>query len=79
MIQIRKAANSLSSQMELAGFKILRNSSLTLEKNQGVLLFLLDSLTISENQIHDGPHVFEERFSKKFVSIQQNKKKNFKE
>ena len=71
--QIRKAANSLSSQMELVGFKILRNSSLTLEKNQAVLLFLLDSLTISENQVHDGPDVFEESFSRKFVSINQKK------
>ena len=67
--QIRRTVNSLSSQMEIAGFKILRNSSLTLEKNQAVLLFLMDSLTISENHIHDGPNVFEENFSRKFVSI----------
>ena len=71
--QIRRAVNSLSSQMEIAGFKILRNSSLTLEKNQAVLLFLMDSLTISENQIHDGPNVFEENFSRKFVSINRKK------
>ena len=71
--QIRRAVNSLSSQMEIAGFKILRNSSLTLEKNQAVLLFLMDSLTISENQIHDGPSVFEENFSRKFVSINRKK------
>ena len=71
--QIRRAVNSLSSQMEIAGFKILRNSSLTLEKNQAVLLFLMDSLTISENQIHDGPNVFEENFSRKFVSIIRKK------
>ena len=71
--QIRRAVNSLSSQMEIAGFKILRNSSLTLEKNQAVLLFLMDSLTISENQIHDGPNVFEENFSRKFISINRKK------
>ena len=71
--QIRRAVNSLSSQMEIAGFKILRNSSLTLEKNHAVLLFLMDSLTISENQIHDGPNVFEENFSRKFVSINRKK------
>ena len=71
--QIRRAVNSLSSQMEIAGFKILRNSSLTLEKNQAVLLFLMDSLTISENHIHDGPNVFEENFSRKFVSINRKK------
>ena len=71
--QIRRAVNSLSSQMEIAGFKILRTSSLTLEKNQAALLFLMDSLTISENQIHDGPNVFEENFSRKFVSINRKK------
>jgi len=71
--QIRRAVNSLSSQMEIAGFKILRNSSLRLEKNQAVLLFLMDSLTISENQIHDGPNVFEESFSRKFISINRKK------
>ena len=71
--QIRRAVNSLSSQMEIAGFKILRNSSLALEKNQAVLLFLMDSLTISENQIHDGPNVFEENFSRKFISINRKK------
>jgi len=71
--QIRRAVNSLSSQMEIAGFKILRNSSLTLEKNQAILLFLMDSLTISENQIHDGPNVFEESFGRKFVSINRKK------
>ena len=71
--QIRRAVNSLSSQMEIAGFKILRNSSLTLEKNHAALLFLMDSLTISENQIHDGPNVFEENFSRKFVSINRKK------
>ena len=71
--QIRRAVNSLSSQMEIAGFKILRNSSLTLEKNHAALLFLMDSLTISENQTHDGPSVFEENFSTKFVSINRKK------
>ena len=71
--QIRRAVNSLSSQMEMAGFKILRNSSITLENNHAVLLFLLDSLTITENQIHDGPEVFEESFSRKFISINQKK------
>ena len=71
--QIRRAVNSLSSQMEIAGFKILRNSSLTLEKNHAALLFLMDSLTISENQTHDGPSVFEENFSRKFVSINRKK------
>ena len=71
--QIRRAVNSLSSQMEMAGFKILRNSSITLENNHAVLLFLLDSLTITENQIHDGPEVFEESFSRKFFSINQKK------
>ena len=59
--------------MEIAGFKILRNSSLTLEKNHAALLFLMDSLTISENQTHDGPSVFEENFSRKFVSINRKK------
>ena len=71
--QIRIDVNSLSSQMEMAGFKILRNSSITLENNHAVLLFLLDSLTITENQIHDGPEVFEESISRKFISINQKK------
>jgi len=70
--QLKRAANALSVQFELAGFTVLRNSALTDENKEASLFFLMESLEIGENEVKDGPEYFSEKDSLKFIS------KNFK-
>jgi len=71
--QIKKAANSLTVQMEKEGFKVLRQSGVVDEKNSACLLFLMQSLRIDENFLREGPDFFFEKDSEIFIS--KNSKK----
>ncbi|MGI0003596.1 MAG: CCA tRNA nucleotidyltransferase, partial [Nitrosopumilaceae archaeon] len=46
--QIKRAANSLATQMQIEEFNVLRRSAITNEKTEAALLFLLQSTRISE-------------------------------
>ena len=56
--QIKRAASSLATQMEVEGFEVLRKDASTDEKNEVWLLFLMKSLKIDENEIREGPDFF---------------------
>jgi len=66
--QIKRAANALSVQMEIEGFKVLRNSAYTNEKNETSLLFKLQSIEIEDEQVKEGPDFFNELDSSKFIT-----------
>jgi len=70
--QIKRAANSLATQMEVEGFKVLRNGAATDEKKEAALFFVSQALEIEKNMIREGPKFFRESDSEKFIA------KNFK-
>ena len=66
--QIKRATSSLSTQLELGGFNVLRSKSYTDQKNQVYLFFFLESSRINEIYLKDGPDFFREDSSKSFIS-----------
>ena len=73
--QIKRAANSIESQMNKEGFNVLRNDSLAYDENNASLIFLLESIIISKNEVRTGPEVFSSEFSSKFININSKKSK----
>ena len=72
--QIKRAANSLTVQLEKEGFKILRQAGVVDEKNSACLLFLVHSLKIEDDFLREGPDFFFEKDSEIFIS--KNSKKS---
>ena len=66
--QIKRASSSLSTQLELAGFTVLRSKAYTDEQKEAYLLFFLESMKISEIYAKNGPEFFREGSSKSFIT-----------
>ena len=66
--QIKRASNSLKTQFEIGGFKILRNTAYTDEKKEAFLIFLLESTTIPKKYSKAGPDFFREKDCRSFVA-----------
>ncbi|RMW39164.1 MAG: CCA tRNA nucleotidyltransferase [Nitrosopumilus sp.] len=66
--QIKRATSSLSTQLELAGFTVLRSKAYTDQEKEAYLLFFLESTKISEIYAKNGPEFFREGSSKSFIS-----------
>ena len=73
--QIKRASNSIESQMNKEGFNVLRNDSVAYDENKASLLFLLESIKISKNEIKMGPEVFSSDFASKFIIVNSKKSK----
>jgi tRNA nucleotidyltransferase (CCA-adding enzyme) len=72
--QIKRAATSLVTQMEVEGFRVLRKAATTDEKKEAWLLFLMQSLKIYDEEVREGPDFFFEKDSEVF--IRKNSKKS---
>ena len=70
--QIKRATSSLSTQLELAGFDVLRSKSYTDRKKEAALFFLLRTSEIPPTYIKRGPEFFMEDSASSF--IMKNKK-----
>lgn len=66
--QIKRATSSLSTQLELGGFNVLRSKPYTDQQKEVYLFFLLESAKISEIYTKNGPEFFRESSSKSFIS-----------
>ncbi len=66
--QIKRATNSLRTQLEMGGFKVLRSTSFTDEKKEAYLFFLLESPLIPKKYFKIGPEFFREKDSQSFIS-----------
>jgi len=66
--QIKRASNSLKTQLELGGFKVLRNTAYTDEKKEAFLIFLLESITIPKKYSKVGPDFFREKDCQSFIA-----------
>lgn len=66
--QIKRATTSLSTQLELGGFHVLRSNPHTDQKKEAYLLFLLESTKIPNIYQKNGPEFFRKDGSKSFIS-----------
>ncbi|BDQ29933.1 tRNA CCA-pyrophosphorylase [Nitrosopumilus zosterae] len=66
--QIKRATSSLSTQLELAGFNVLRSKSYTDQQKEVYLFFFLESSKIVQIYSKNGPDFFREDSSKSFIS-----------
>ncbi len=66
--QIKRATSSLSTQLELGGFDVLRSKPHTDQQKEAYLFFLLESTKISKIYPKKGPEFFRENSSKSFIS-----------
>ena len=66
--QIKRATSTLSTQLELEGFIVLRSKSHTDQQNEAYLLFFLESTKISEIYSKKGPEFFRENSTRSFIS-----------
>ena len=66
--QIKRATNSLKTQLEIGGFKILRSASHTDEKKEAYLFFLLESSIIPKKFSKTGPEFFRENDCRSFIA-----------
>ena len=66
--QIKRATTSLSTQLELGGFTVLRSKAYSDQIKEVYLLFFLESTKISETYSKNGPEFFRESSSKSFIS-----------
>ena len=73
--QLKRATNSIESQLNKEGFNVLRTDALAYDDNQADLIFLLESLTINKQEIRTGPEVFSSDFSTKFIHSNSKKSK----
>ena len=71
--QIKRASTAVAGQLELAGFEVLRKSSITDEKSEAALLFLLRTPQIERNLIRKGPDTFMRKESENYI-IKNSKK-----
>jgi len=66
--QIKRATSSLSIQLELGGFTVLRSKSYTDQKKGAYLMFFLESTKISKVYQKKGPEFFREDSTHSFIS-----------
>ena len=66
--QIKRATTSLSTQLELGGFRVLRSNAHSDQIKEAYLLFFLESTKISNTYTKNGPEFFRESSSKGFIS-----------
>ena len=66
--QIKRANSTLSTQLDLAGFNVVRSGSFTDQKTDAFLFFLLEETEISKTHQKNGPEYFRKDSSKGFIS-----------
>ena len=73
--QLKRAANSIESQLTQEGFRILRNDSMVYDDDEAAILILLEDVVINKNQIKTGPEFFVDEHSNKFIQVNAKKSK----
>jgi tRNA nucleotidyltransferase (CCA-adding enzyme) len=65
--QVKRGATALAGQLELSGFQVLRKSTITDEKSEAAMLFLLHSTVIEKFMVKNGPEIFRKPESENFI------------
>ncbi len=66
--QIKRATSTISTQLELGGFTVLRSKSYTDQQKEAYLFFFLESTKISKVYQKKGPEFFREDSTHSFIS-----------
>jgi tRNA nucleotidyltransferase (CCA-adding enzyme) len=66
--QLKRSLNAISRQLNLAGFKVIRNICTTDEKKLAAFIFLLESLTLSSCVERVGPEIFRKDATASYIS-----------
>lgn len=66
--QLKKTLNSISKQLQLAHFNVIRSTCTTDEKGFAALIFMLQSVILPSYIERIGPEVFRRKESAKFIS-----------
>lgn len=66
--QLKRSLNSVSKQLEMAGFTVFRSSCVTDEKTSAAFAFLLESLTLPEITVRKGPEVSRRSDAESFIA-----------
>lgn len=66
--QIKRLTNSLTTQLELGGFSVLRSKAYSDDRNEAYLFFLLESMKISKKYSKNGPDFFRIEDCTSFIS-----------
>jgi tRNA nucleotidyltransferase (CCA-adding enzyme) len=66
--QLKKTLNSISKQLRLAHFNVIRSTCTTDERGFAALLFMLQAVTLPSYIERIGPEVFRKKESTKFIS-----------
>ena len=66
--QIKRATSTLSTQLELGGFTVLRSKSHTDQQKEAYLLFFLESTKINEIYSKKGPEFFRDDSTNSFIT-----------
>jgi len=66
--QVKRATTAISGQLELAGFDVLRKSSVTDEKSEAAMIFLLRLPKIEKFMIKKGPEVLRGKESESYIA-----------
>ena len=71
--QIKRAASSLATQLEIGGFNVFRSMSYTDEIREAYLFFLLESPIIPKRYVKNGPEYFREKDCRSFIGKNASK------
>ncbi|WP_268541448.1 CCA tRNA nucleotidyltransferase [Candidatus Nitrosotenuis cloacae] len=71
--QLKRAATSVATQIDQEGFSVLRKSAVISDDGTASLLFMLQTLTLDENQLRVGPDFFVADHVDKFVAANRKK------
>ena len=66
--QLKRSMNSLTKQLELAHFSVLRSSCLTDERSSAAFVLLLESITLPRYMKKKGPKIFRRKDTASFLS-----------
>jgi tRNA nucleotidyltransferase (CCA-adding enzyme) len=66
--QLKKMLNSISRQLQLSQFNVIRSTCTTDERGSAALVFLLQSITLPRYTERIGPEIFRKKESANFIS-----------
>ncbi|MEO9320026.1 MAG: CCA tRNA nucleotidyltransferase [Nitrososphaera sp.] len=75
--QLKRGANAVAKQLEIAGFSVVRYDCTTDENSSAAFVFLLESLELPQKVKRKGPEVFRKSDSERFIdsALRTSKKK----
>ncbi len=66
--QIKRASSSISRQLGMGGFRVVRNTAFSDENGRSTLVFMIESVNIPKREVRRGPDIFNEGDSASFVA-----------